>query len=319
MKFWPALLLVILTGGPLLAAQPPQTSAATSLEPRNVTYCELANDPAAYNRGLLRLTAFVTHGFEDFALTQPDCSIPPGRFSPWIMYGGRAESNTIYCCPGEGGVKTRSEPLEVEGFQIPLIDDDEFRNFTHLLKNEWSTVVRVTVIGRFFSGKKETSGSSTYWQGFGHLGCCSLFVIQQVEWFAPHERQDVDYTSEAGWYELGGCKAPGLHSVRYVSASDPSSATQEAIAEQREADNGARAWAFDNPERVALESIRAFDKGEVPVLRTVSQNAGRKVFRWRRGKKCIVVVVTRPYWLSFYARSNSVVWVSTDIKEAGFD
>ena len=30
----------------------------------------------------------------------------------------------------------------------------------------------------------------------------------------------------------------------------------------------------------------------------------------------MVVVVTRPYWLSFYAASDSVAWVSTMIKEA---
>ena len=30
-------------------------------------------------------------------------------------------------------------------------------------------------------------------------------------------------------------------------------------------------------------------------------------------------MATRPYWLSFYAASGSVVWVSTMIKEAGYD
>jgi hypothetical protein len=39
----------------------------------------------------------------------------------------------------------------------------------------------------------------------------------------------------------------------------------------------------------------------------------RYVFRWRNGKNQVVVVV-RPYWLSFYANWRSVVWVATMIK-----
>ncbi|MDP9339082.1 MAG: hypothetical protein M3P45_09460, partial [Acidobacteriota bacterium] len=37
-------------------------------EPLSVTYCDLAKDPKIYNHALVRLTAFVTHGFEDFSL-----------------------------------------------------------------------------------------------------------------------------------------------------------------------------------------------------------------------------------------------------------
>jgi hypothetical protein len=313
------LLFALLVGILPISVQATQTSSDATAEPRNVTYCELAKDPAAYNHELVRLTAFVTHGFEDFTLTQPDCANPPQHFSVWIMYGGEAESNTVYCCPGEGGAETRSGPLIVEGVQIPLIGDAVFQQFTDLLKRERDTTVRVTVVGRFFSGGKQSSNNSTYWRGFGHMGCCSLFVIQRVEWFAPHTRSDVDYTSEAGWWVKEGCKLGSMRYLKHVSISYSSETTKQTIAEQRLADSGTQAWAFNEPQRVALESLKPFYKDQTPVLRNVENSPVRQVFRWRNGKKSVVVVVTRPYWLSFYATSDSVAWVSTTIKEADCD
>lgn len=309
----------VLVGALPLFAQSTQTSSDALAEPRKVTYCELARDPVTYNRELVRLTAFVTHGFEDFTLAQPDCANPPQHFSVWIMYGGKAETNTAYCCPGESGAQTRSQPLMVEGVQIPLISDVVFQQFTDLLKTEPNTTVRVTLVGRFFSGEKQAFNNSTYWRGFGHLGCCSLFVIQRVEWFAPHTRSDVDYTSEAGWYEKEGCKSDGYRYLRYISISYSDGLAEQAIAEQKLAESGAQAWAFNEPQRVALESLKPFYKDQTPVLRKTEKTPAREAFRWRNGKKSIVVVVVRPYWLSFYASSDSVAWIATTIKEADCD
>jgi hypothetical protein len=313
------LLLALLVGILPISTQATQSSSNATAEPRKVTYCELAKDPASYNHELVRLTAFVTHGFEDFPLTQPECANPPEHFSVWIMYGGKAESNTAYCCPGERGAETRSQPLTVEGVQIPLVSDLVFQQFTDLLERERDTTVRVTVVGRFFSGEKGAFNNSTNWEGFGHMGCCSLFVIQRVEWFAPHTRSDVDYTSEAGWYVKEGCKLGSARYLKHVSISYPDETTERAIAEQRLAESGTQAWAFNEPQRVALQSLKPFYKDLTPVLRNVEKTPVRQVFRWRNGKKSTVVVVTRPYWLSFYATSDSVAWVTTTIKETDCD
>ncbi len=76
---------------------------------------------------------------------------------------------------------------------------------------------------------------------------------------------------------------------------------------------------FSDPQRVALESLKPLYPGQVPVLRRVKKTSARQAFRWKNGKDQVVVVVTRPYWLSFYAASDPVVWVSTMVKEAGCD
>jgi hypothetical protein len=187
MKHLPKILVALLvTNLPLFAQKDPVP------EPLQVTYCELSKDPAAYNHELVRLTAFVTHGFEDFQIAEPDC--PTQGFSMWLMYGGKAESNTMYCCPGEAGRESRSESLSVEAVKVPLLDDQTYKQFAGLLKKESDTTVRATVVGRFFSGDKVSTGTSTRWRGFGHMGCCSLLVIQQVESAEPHTIGDLDYS-----------------------------------------------------------------------------------------------------------------------------
>ncbi|MBI2956249.1 MAG: hypothetical protein HYY26_02930 [Acidobacteria bacterium] len=91
---------------------------------------------------------------------------------------------------------------------------------------------------------------------------------------------------------------------------------EQAIAEQALADSGERVWAFSDPLRVAVESLKPFYNEQAPRLRNVKKTKVRQVFRWRKGKKSITVVVRRPYWLSLYSKSGSVAWVSTMIKEA---
>jgi hypothetical protein len=309
------LLFALSIGAFPVFAQSVEPSSDAAVEPRSVTYCDLAKDPATYNRELVRLTAFVTHGFEDFHIAEPNCPNPPEHFCIWVMYGGKAESNTVYCCPGEASRETRPEALTVERIQVPLVSDVVFQQFTDLLKKEEDTTVRVTVLGRFFSGKKQTVNGPTFWGGYGHLGCCSLFVIQRVESFEPHTRSDVDYTAEAGWYEKEGCKSDGGRWLRHVSIPYSDGAAAQAIAEQELADSGVEAWAFSDPQRVAIESLKPFYGDRVPTLRNVKQAPARHVFQWMDGKKSVVVVVTRPYWLSFYSKSGSVAWVSTTIKE----
>jgi hypothetical protein len=314
MKYLLGIFFVLVIGALPLFAQTEKLPADSVPEPREVTFCELSKNPAAYNHALVRLTAFITRGFEDFHLAEPTC--PTQGFTVWVMYGDKAQSGAIYCCPGEGGEKTRPDSLTVEGVQLPLVSDSKFQQFTDLLTKEGDTTVRVTAVGRFFSGEKQTSNGSTRWGRFGHMGCCSLFVIQRVESFEPHTRNDLDYTSEAGWYEKESCKSNSLRYQMEVSIPYPDGNAEHAIAEQRNADRGEASWAFSDPQRVAVESLKLFYPGQVPLLRNVKTTPARQVFRWKNGRNEVVVVVTRPYWLSFYAASGAVAWVSTNIKEA---
>src|SRR5260370_21897167 len=46
-------------------------------EPEKVSLCELQKDVDAYNHKLIEVTAFVSHGFEDFTLFDPTCNTWP--------------------------------------------------------------------------------------------------------------------------------------------------------------------------------------------------------------------------------------------------
>ena len=140
-----------------------------------VSLCALQSDPAKYNHKMIDVRALVSHGFERFTLSDPRCERGLGV---WLEYGGRVNSETIYCC----GVKSgpRAAPLTVEGITTRLIDDALFRRFDARVRSQGDVSFRSHLIGRFFAGLKQRTPKGDFFGGYGHLGCCSLLVIEQV-------------------------------------------------------------------------------------------------------------------------------------------
>jgi hypothetical protein len=311
-SFCAAFILVPLMSSRELPAQSEIRSKTE--EPLLVSLCDVSKNPLTYNHRLLRVTAFVTHGFEDFGLADPSCESGPLRSSIWVKYGGTARSDTIYCCPGEGADQTRREVLRIDDIEIPLVTDAQYQSFKKLLDSEPDTTVHATLVGRFFSGHKQSSDGKIVWGGFGHLGCCSLFVVQEVKAFDAHTRSDLDYTSEAGWYEEAKCDIGPMRWVRHISVTSRQDAAI-AINEQKLADAGDRSWAFSDPLRVAIDSLHGLYPGGSPEVSVVRQSPSRLVLLWDRPVEPVLVVVTRPYWLSKFARTSQVVWVSSMVKQ----
>lgn len=312
---------VFLLGATHLYAQAPAHTnrEPSTAKPAGVTFCELSKNPAAYNHKLVRLTSFTSFAFEDFSLSDPECNFSrdKGNVPIWLTYGGKAESGAVYCCPGEGSKEKRSQDVSVEGVTIPLVTDKNFTDFRNLLIRERDTTVRATLIGRFFSGN--VGHGQREMPGYGHLGCCSLFVIQQVESFSPHDRTDVDYSADTGWYESEGCKFNSMRHLTHTSPSDDTdSPSQKIIATQHAADDE-QTWRFSDPKRVALEALSPFYPGQTIELNVTKHSQTAYVFRWKHNNKSTVAVVIRPYWLSFYAKTRSVIWVATTLKEAECD
>ncbi len=141
-----------------------------------VSMCALQADPAAYDHTLIDVRGVVSHGFEDFTLSDPRCK---PRSGIWLEYGGLVNSDTIYCC----GVKAdtpRIAALVVEGIATRLIEDALFRRFDARVRTQGDVRFRAHLIGRFFAGIKQQTPKGEFWGGYGHFGCCSLLVIQQV-------------------------------------------------------------------------------------------------------------------------------------------
>lgn len=71
------------------------TVQAGATPTEKISVCALRRDPAAYNHTLIEVDGIVSHGFEDFTLSGPDCGQGLGI---WLEYGGLVNSNTMYCC-----------------------------------------------------------------------------------------------------------------------------------------------------------------------------------------------------------------------------
>lgn len=282
-------------------------------EPEKVTLCQLKNDRAAYNHKLIQVTGFVSHGFEDFTLIDPSCS---SRLDVWLEYGGTAASGTMYCC-GVTAERSRPQPLVIENIPIPLVDDERFREFDKVLQRRPNSVVHATIIGRFFSGEKEESARGVFWGGYGHMGCCSLLAIQQVVSVDPQDREDLDYGASVDQPDSNeaGCG--------YEILADGGSG-DEIIQLQRKADEGLYDWSFDDPRRVAageLARITKLDEKSLTGMKETRKAPGRIVYQWRRrARSNYMIVVSRPYLLSFYAKDpKKVVWVVMGAYESWCD
>ena len=284
------------------AAKEPTTAEPQG--PEKVSVCQLKSDPAKYNHKLVEVTGFISHGFEDFGLFEPTCE---SKGSIWLDYGGTKASNTMYCCDVTPG-HTRPQVATVENISIPLIDNDRFKELDGMIRTKYDLIMHATIVGRFYSGERVSYPGGVFWSGYGHMGCCMLLMIQQVLAVDPHDRNDLDYRSSPDQPDIKkvGCGYKDLISDETFG---------DVIKAQREAELSPRGWAFDNPLRVATEILAQetkIDSGLIKGIRQGRQSQGRIIFHWKPGKTNVsyMVVVSRPYVLSFYARDpKRVPWV----------
>ena len=285
------------------AVKEPATTSEPQEAPEKVSVCQLKSDPAKYNHKLVEVTGFVSHGFEDFGFFDPTCE---SKASIWLDYGGTKASNTMYCCgvvPGH----TRPQIVSVEGITIPLVENDRFKEFDGMIRNKYDLTMHATIIGRFFPGEKVQYPSGEFWSGYGHMGCCMLLMIQQVVSVDPHNRNDLDYGAAADQPNINkaGCG---------YSFLGKDTGFNDVLELQRQAESGDRAWAFDDPRRVAVEMLAREAKTEASLIENLTltrQAQGRIIYRWKpkNVRVSYMVVVSRSYVLSFYARDpKKVVW-----------
>jgi hypothetical protein len=287
-------------------------SQAISEEPQKVSVCQLQKDPPTFNHQLVEVEAFVSHDFEDFTLFDPSCRSWP---AVWLEYGGTSKSDTMYCCGPTTG-KVRPQKLTVEDIQIPLENNDQFRQFDKEIQppfrsEKFGSIVRADLIGRFFAGTKEQFGKGQpFWGGYGHMGCCSLLAIQEIRSVSPQDRDDLDYGASYDQPEMNktGC------GFSFLTPIEPGSSVLQA---QQQADRGQISSVFENPESTASDFLKAQLKLDAPEPLKVKETRraqGRIIYQWKQSgnSEAYTVVVSRPYWLSFYASDpKRVAWVVT--------
>jgi hypothetical protein len=286
-------------------------TASNCEEVSKVSLCQIKSDPAAFNHKLVEVTGFVSHDFEDFTVFDPTCD---SWQDIWLEYGGKAASGTTYCCGGTTSRK-RSQELVVENIQIPLVKNQPFDELEKAIQPPFRSgrhgaIIRATVVGRFFAGKKMKSARGDMWVGYGHMGCCSLLAIREIKSVDTEDRIDLDYGASADQpdIEKTGC------GYKFLIPFD--GRLGSILDQQRQADAGDHAWVFDDPQRVAVDTLTRtanLDVTSGKEIRLVREAEGRKVYQLQipAQDKAYMVVVSRPYWLSFSAKtSDRVAWVA---------
>ena len=180
-------LLLVLAAAANLAAYGQSVSTEG---PIKTTLCEIKAHPERFQHKLVQFEAVASHGFEDSMVEDAACPWGKnGNPGVWMDFGGTLTTGTKYCC-GDTTKPRRFASLRVDGIQVPLVQDDVFRHFDKVLhtapKPGQSVTVDATMQGRIFA-RQTRLGSNTpeYWRGYGHMGCCMLFVVTQVVSVGP--------------------------------------------------------------------------------------------------------------------------------------
>lgn len=275
--------------------------------PEKTTVCELLNEPVLWNRKLVEVTGFASHGFEDSGFSSPECG---GRYGAlWMTYGGTKITQTKSTANEVG--PDRKKDLKVDGLTVPLVNDSIFKKFDKLLHNvsaggRIDNLVHATVVARFFA-KTETNDSVS---GYGHLGCCSLFVIQQVLAVDPLPNT-LDVSDLVDY--------PTAKSVRFLKGFNIQT---DILQTQQQAEQGDAIYAFLDPDRVVREALARYLGGSaasVPLHR-IHTSSVRITYEGvsSDGKLHYRVVASRPAWLAFYAKNpDKIAWVVIGAYEYG--
>jgi hypothetical protein len=290
---------------------------ATAEEPVKVTACQLKKDPPSYNHKLIEITGFVVHASHNFTIYDPNC---PSWPAIWLEYGGSINSGTVNCCKTLAD-RHRSQELVVDGVPVPLAANQQFEDFDKAIQpplrpGQSGAVEHATLVGTFFAGQQmQDPDNGHYWGGYGYMGCCSMLAIQEVKDPDPQWRPDLDYgeSNEKLDFLQPGC------SLRPLLPAEQDAALMQA---QHEADSGARDWAFSDPAHVAtdaLSHITHISREQLANSKLTHDSPARKTYEWKSAgnSKSYMAVVSRPYWLSFYAHDpKRVAWVAVIAYEA---
>ena len=288
----------------------------------DATVCEIAASPEAFDGKLLRIHAYISRGFEDSTLHDPSC--PEEALVNW-----RGSSTPVPKIWSDFANEVGY--WKVKGY-APLVKDDQLRLFRRLLDERSRThqMTGATMTGTFYSGKPlKVNGRATTLRGYGHMGCCSLFVISTVESVDTDYANDLNYS--AGDWNVGlplGCTSEQMLGLP---------TNEMLLAWQQAANQGQDEWRYD-AKQTAEDQLRKLKSGSfgstsggttrllVPGKSDLSAPADSrpaetlletasttflKRFEWIEGDQTahFVIVVTRPYWLLKTAGTpERVIW-----------
>lgn len=165
----------------------PTLAYAQSEPVQEVGLCQLRQHAAEFDHKVVRVRGTVDLAFENFTLYDPECS----DWKPtavWLTFGGDVSDIATYCCGDHS--REPGHVFEIDNRPVPLVKDAAYEEFNKLVSASRNRMpngepclndchfyrVSATLTGLFLA-EKDTAHQHI---GYGHLGCCSLLVIQKV-------------------------------------------------------------------------------------------------------------------------------------------
>jgi hypothetical protein len=314
-----ACILIGLTGISLtVVAQDVQLEARGPIT--DTTVCRLRSSPAEFNHKQIRVNAYLSLGFEEAGMHDPSC---PEDSSTNAQSWNRDERHFWVEFADD------AEHESVKGF-LPLVEDAKLQQFKDVFKQRNSQMPRAVLIGTFYAAKPREDSEPL--SGYGHMGCCHLFVVSQVESVETQYSAELDYsaywsTSEPHWcYSHKTYGIPSTADIRSWQQAanngadlrrlDPMKVAEEqlqALRFGRFKDTEWTSWEIVIPEdpEEARHFLAPPDARPTETLVEASSQSFRKTYEFIAPdrKSRLIIAVARPYWLAELAGSAArVIW-----------
>jgi hypothetical protein len=169
--FWLILLTTLLLPG---------TISAQSHSPVSVSLCDLLKEPKTYDGKQIRVRGRINLEFEDFSIYDMKCNYSP---DVWLMFGGDV-ATPIMSMWGDTK-RIQGKNISFSGVEYTLAKDASFDEFfKHVTARENKKPayrVTATLAGFFFAQRpKQDAALIGRMPGYGHMGCCRLFIIERI-------------------------------------------------------------------------------------------------------------------------------------------
>jgi hypothetical protein len=313
--FFPAALIV----GVLATSPAPQSTSTQTIVDTSV--CAIAATPGSFDGKLVRVSAFISSGFEDSTLHDYGCA--EEALVNMMKPSTSAKPNIWVEFQDEG------EHYGVKEF-APLVNDETYQQFRKvvLARSRLDQMTRARMIGTFYSSRPQGfTHDIEPMRGYGHMGCCGLFVLSRVESVETTYANELDYM-----WGMSIDLPDGCYSEQELSVPTNS----EIRRWQRDAVDGLGAWRHDprqtaeeqlkriissgpetrggttsllNPKKEDLKPSNDARPTETLLESSATPNKVRYEYIEANRLTRFVIVVTRPYWLEPTAGSpENVIW-----------
>jgi hypothetical protein len=152
-----------------------------------VTVCQILAFPQDFDQKQLRIDAYLSGQFESARLVDRSC--------PDEAYVNQLKTDRTIWWEFANEVEQEG----VKGY-LPLVENGSLQQLGELMNQRIGQMPRATLIGTFYAAEPLTPpepNEINFPRGYGHMGCCHLFVVSRVEWVETSYAADLDYS--AAW------------------------------------------------------------------------------------------------------------------------